>query len=253
MRYLVRCCCEGTKVLGFLEMPRGDYRNDEIVSIAMSPPVGPVEGPPQSLIVDPTATFRRFRDYDRGVDEIAVYSDDRPIEYWRKMRGFTEIKPVMRFTTRSLGRDMRAESEALGRHVDFHRNRGPMSMADAAALCRRAEESVSRTAAADAAAMRDQIQRLSHPSIYLALILVDRELMAHLQLARNADMPYLAPADGNPPTFLGIEIEEDPSLPRGEYEVFTDGEAAVLKLSELKRQNWSRAPGSRRPNQIYEI
>lgn len=40
-----------------------------------------------------TALFRSLINAD-GEREIAVYSDDRPIEFWRGVRGFEELVPA---------------------------------------------------------------------------------------------------------------------------------------------------------------
>lgn len=238
MRYPVRCCCDGSKLYGFLDIPTDrKFADGERFAVQIYPQASARLDDAYSTrkVRNETVTLRRFRDFGNGVDEIAVYSDDRPIEFWRTVSGFTELKPVMHFSTRTLAREMRAESEAMSRRALLNANRRPLSMAEANALCQQADASVNRTWAADAAAMRDQIQRLVHPSVYLAMITVGRELMQHLIRFRNENSAYREPAGGDPQTFLGIEIEEDVSLPEGAFEVFTNGETAILKLAEIRR------------------
>lgn len=242
-RYPVRCCCDGTKLYGFLDVDGGQRRDGERVNIHFRDSMTIADGwrakdEPQAAVRTPWAEieFRRFRDLDRGVDEVAVYSDDRPIEFWRTLRGFTELKPVMEFSTRTtIASEMRRENETAYRRA-LYRPGQVLSMAEAREVCMRSTESVNRTFASDAAAMADQIRRISHPSISPALILASRELMRHLREARDENSPYREPAAGIPQTFHGIEIEEDPSLPEGTFKVFLDWEAAVEGLTELRRE-----------------
>lgn len=93
MRYLVRCCCEPDKILGYLTVPH-DMRSGERYPICRmdqllidARPIGATE-----LVhsTTETALFRGFINSD-GNREIAVYSDDRSIEFWRGVRGFKEL------------------------------------------------------------------------------------------------------------------------------------------------------------------
>lgn len=95
--YPVRCCCQPQKILGWLELPEGLPSGYEI-TMATVPPLRLADFPCASA-VDPAAmpaiNFEkiRLRSYGRpGQWEIAVYSDDRPIEFWRKVPGFIEAR-----------------------------------------------------------------------------------------------------------------------------------------------------------------
>ncbi|MGY4269690.1 MULTISPECIES: hypothetical protein [unclassified Bradyrhizobium] len=93
MRYLVRCCCEPDKILGYLTVPH-EMRNGERYPICRMDQLlinaRPFE--PSELVHSKieTALFRTLINAD-GNREIAVYSDDRPIEFWRGVRGFEEV------------------------------------------------------------------------------------------------------------------------------------------------------------------
>jgi len=93
-RYPVRCCCKPQKVLGYLEMPRSDYRNGEtevvsVRSLSVRSFFPAHEKPGMVRDVRYPIKFYGFRDFERGTFEIAVYSDDRPIEFWKTVSGFT--------------------------------------------------------------------------------------------------------------------------------------------------------------------
>lgn len=68
----VRCCCQPTKVLGFL-------RADPNVRCLMVPMIG------GSVALE----LRQIHDPRFG-SEVAVYSEDRGIDFWRKVPGFVE-------------------------------------------------------------------------------------------------------------------------------------------------------------------
>ena len=57
--------------------------------------MGPISWSAKSVI-DSTVNqheieFKRVVDRKNNIDEVAVYSDDRPIEFWRKLIGFREV------------------------------------------------------------------------------------------------------------------------------------------------------------------
>lgn len=92
-RYLVRCCCQPQKILGTLDLAE-PVRGREVQvrerirfplrSMLDFDPAAPI---PHNPIRHHTVKIRIF-----GLHELAVYSDDRPIEFWRKIEGFTENK-----------------------------------------------------------------------------------------------------------------------------------------------------------------
>lgn len=84
--YAVRCCCNPQKIFGFIELERdvktqrvidwnGDIHTLEIKDFCNA----------KSDDVDPKNDLLFIK-------EPAVYSDDRPIDFWRNIRGFVEIK-----------------------------------------------------------------------------------------------------------------------------------------------------------------
>jgi len=90
----VRCCCTPTKVLGFLRLPARDIKDGAIFavrnratrepSVVYDPhaPIAPVDRAVVRLLSD-------FRDGRRS-GELAIYSEDRPLEWWRRIDGFVE-------------------------------------------------------------------------------------------------------------------------------------------------------------------
>jgi hypothetical protein len=84
--FAVRCCCEGSKVLGFMLLT-DDVGPQVVVTSRLNRELRP-------LICDdvmPSANVERhvveIRTYGR---ELAIYSEDRPIEFWRGLQGFVE-------------------------------------------------------------------------------------------------------------------------------------------------------------------
>ncbi len=91
-RLNVRCCCQPQKILGTLELRSLALRQEvyippEYPSIWSKPEAinEIVQVPPYETIV-----LRQFYHLATGELELAVYSDDRPIEFWRKFKGFRE-------------------------------------------------------------------------------------------------------------------------------------------------------------------
>jgi hypothetical protein len=83
MRYAVRCCCTPEKVLGWLHLPAG-------VRVLLVPEAcgwsSGLEQPRES----PRRHLVKLREYidDDGRRELAVYSEDRPLDFWLKLSGF---------------------------------------------------------------------------------------------------------------------------------------------------------------------
>jgi hypothetical protein len=73
--YAVRCCCQPTKLLGWIRLPT--EAEERRAWTALSRRDGPTY-----------VELKRLT--DEGVSEVAVYSDDRPIEFWRTVDGFRE-------------------------------------------------------------------------------------------------------------------------------------------------------------------
>ncbi len=75
----VRCCCTPVKILGFLSVPK----SDGIGTLRMINRYGPM------IVADLDVKFARCN----GFDERAIYSEERPIEFWRQFdQDFMEVK-----------------------------------------------------------------------------------------------------------------------------------------------------------------
>lgn len=89
IRLNVRCCCQPTKILGTL--PVLDPAADWIRTMPAERPK--VRLPDRSAIAAPAQYVEiRIRSFTRvdGVQERAIYSDDRSLEFWHKLPAFRE-------------------------------------------------------------------------------------------------------------------------------------------------------------------
>lgn len=83
----VRCCCQPRKVFGFMQVERGmNYIdvggkrfNIRIMSERNTFGFGIINKPEDITSIE-------YR------EELAIYSEDHPIEFWREQEGFIEIK-----------------------------------------------------------------------------------------------------------------------------------------------------------------
>lgn len=78
----VRCCCTPTKVLGFMIVP--EHARFLLVEDIMG-------GTHSIELKEIGQQFRTWRGTS-PITELAIYSDDRPIEFWRGIIGFMEAK-----------------------------------------------------------------------------------------------------------------------------------------------------------------
>lgn len=76
----VRCCCGPTKILGFLSVPSQHVGRGAPIMFRMT------------MGRACTAEVRRLSDCRNGAfqDEWAIYSEDRPLSFWRDVEGFVE-------------------------------------------------------------------------------------------------------------------------------------------------------------------
>lgn len=91
----VRCCCHGERILGFLKLRTGqavegrtlvtDQPHYSSVLSAMAHPSV------QETVKRWPVTIKEFAGIEQR--ELAVYSEDRPVEYWRDVPGFVEAMP----------------------------------------------------------------------------------------------------------------------------------------------------------------
>jgi len=96
VRLNVRCCCQPKKILGTLEVPDGVLEARRELAIRLGPypclsesHAAPFDQQPKPVDFE----FVKLRVFSPGhgaPPELAVYSDDRPVEFWRGVQGFEE-------------------------------------------------------------------------------------------------------------------------------------------------------------------
>src|SRR5215831_6329061 len=93
MRYAVRCCCMPVKVMGWLDLPK-DCPDKLTIALFQSVPLNfwnlsPEEQVHHSPIQNLQAVIE-LKTYVHlsGSWERAVYSDDRPLSFWKRIPGF---------------------------------------------------------------------------------------------------------------------------------------------------------------------
>lgn len=90
----VRCCCAPRKIFGFLRVPLD--RLHVVASRVWAPgsvQVKDAAGAPHALELRLSCEYRHDSELagkPKATDELAIYSDDRPIEFWRTIPGFVE-------------------------------------------------------------------------------------------------------------------------------------------------------------------
>ena len=91
--YPVWCCCQPRRILGYLELPTGLKDGQRL---AVQRPLSVRGASPDiamRLTCGPeTILMRTF--FNRDVEEIAVYSEDRPLEFWSRLPNFTPAVDV---------------------------------------------------------------------------------------------------------------------------------------------------------------
>lgn len=96
----VRCCCQPEKIIGTLDLSEGTIERRRFWVFERPWPKRFVTAD-ASLGLDEIQPFnsdrylivlKNFSHADNAGDrrEVAVYSDDRPIEFWRKLHSFKE-------------------------------------------------------------------------------------------------------------------------------------------------------------------
>ena len=98
--FAVRCCCTPTKVFGFIKLQSPPEHMSFPIYQTLTDIMGDHHTVKLMSIYDNRQQCRSLLDYDAGVpvspvidlplQEIAIYSDDRPIEFWRTIKGFVE-------------------------------------------------------------------------------------------------------------------------------------------------------------------
>lgn len=86
-RYNVRCCCDGTKIFGTIELPVVPAESRVEVVLQRQAPYSA----PSGDAITHTEEVHELQVRGWGMhDEPAVYSEDRPIEFWRQLSTFIE-------------------------------------------------------------------------------------------------------------------------------------------------------------------
>ena len=92
-RLNIRCCCQPQKILGSMEVPNdiaktaGEFVAKERVSVVSS------FKHEKYLLKSPKVHRIQIRAFTNGDKvESAVYSEDRPIEFWKNVESFEEAK-----------------------------------------------------------------------------------------------------------------------------------------------------------------
>lgn len=83
VRLEVRCCCQPQKIFGTLEVPDDRAWDGGSFEVPIRRPEGAIE-------VE-TIRIRGFS-FIPGEWDVAVYSDDRPLEFWRQIPTFKEAR-----------------------------------------------------------------------------------------------------------------------------------------------------------------
>lgn len=100
MKLNVRCCCTPKKVMGVLDVPDALVRWMGGDMTLLRPMYGLAH---LGRITDAEQVYSpitrahielRFYFHENGRKELAVYSDDRPVDFWRNLPGFEEDRAV---------------------------------------------------------------------------------------------------------------------------------------------------------------
>lgn len=95
-RLNIRCCCRPEKILGMLDLPTTDRIQRLTTRSVVRPMVLKLN---EDIHANTTANTTiehhtiQLRIYNKedGTEELSVYSDDKPVEYWKQFIGFIEI------------------------------------------------------------------------------------------------------------------------------------------------------------------
>ena len=96
----VRCCCTPQKVFGFIQV-RADVVHDgatlNLLPRAVAYQLAHADAPEVEELLAQSAVRFQVKmltevDYPNSKRELAVYSEDHPIEFWRTIDGFVEAQ-----------------------------------------------------------------------------------------------------------------------------------------------------------------
>ncbi|WP_137921681.1 hypothetical protein [Hydrogenophaga sp. 2FB] len=85
-RLNIRCCCQPEKVLGSLPWSGWPANQNGLYRRFLLEPTGELN--PCSRLETVVVEIRRFYEPDAPEKEWAIYGDDRPIEFWQRIRGY---------------------------------------------------------------------------------------------------------------------------------------------------------------------
>jgi hypothetical protein len=90
--YNVRCCCQPQKILGTLELDALEIEAARLgrLRVVLEPRFSFVVNADEVFLPETPLIYARFYMNKEYQKELAIYSDDRPMEFWRRVRGFTE-------------------------------------------------------------------------------------------------------------------------------------------------------------------
>jgi hypothetical protein len=110
---VVRCCCTPQKVFGFIRIPESLYRPGTL----RLPVRSKVHAGPVSEADYPTDVLVEVKTLHRGPEtELAVYSDDRPLEFWLDVAGFVEVaaeEPTAQYQRKFLSRMLSQKDDEI--------------------------------------------------------------------------------------------------------------------------------------------
>jgi len=92
--FAVRCCCTPNRIFGFMQLPVDGPRqlvqdaNGAMHEVQIRKITEPCRNTPQVARVE---NILMQRPYPMSA-ELAVFSDDHPIEFWRQIVGFVEVR-----------------------------------------------------------------------------------------------------------------------------------------------------------------
>jgi hypothetical protein len=89
--YAVRCCCTPKKIFGFIRLPVG-AKKLSLPLVSKPAEFVPWEEFPHLVEMERVEIEIKPISSMSGNLEYSIYSDDRPIEFWRRVPGFIEAK-----------------------------------------------------------------------------------------------------------------------------------------------------------------
>jgi hypothetical protein len=88
----VNCCCQPDVLFGFLRLPVDGQQFKDGQKFAILDLAGRSHDVELKRLINPSGTAKHVI----RLEELAIYSDDRPIEFWRRIAGFREVSDKQR-------------------------------------------------------------------------------------------------------------------------------------------------------------